>query len=47
MKGFDGQLTCLGLQGTQASVWQLVPFYIKAFQYTKTRFIGFFKVLVE
>lgn len=47
MRAFPGQLSGLGLQGTQGLPWTIAPFYVRAFQSVIIRYIGFFRVDVE
>lgn len=44
MSPFPGQVTRMGLGGTQAIVWQNRPYYIKAFWIVMNRAYGFFGV---
>lgn len=47
MRGFDGQLTGLSLNGTQGIVWTLTGFYIKAYFSVIERARGIFQGVVE
>ncbi len=47
MTPFTGQITRLGLQGTQAIVWPDRPFYMRAFIKVYDRSKAFLKGFVE
>jgi hypothetical protein len=44
MISFPGQISRMGLNSTASLVWQLTPFYIKAYFIVRDRIVGFFVV---
>jgi hypothetical protein len=47
MTQFPGQISRLGLQGTQAIVWQIKPYIVKVFFTMKERAYSIFKMDVR